>query len=176
MINKQNGKSKKKEKNVLRWYHFFCASLGCVYDVTMCASVNPFRTAVPFWGQTTQSSSSLSPKRDCGPKRVNSFLYDVCTLFLATATGVSYVTAPWTQTAQFFCLTPASRWTQVYGKNNLVPSRRLREDGCEWVFLFSFVVFLCVGVSLNTKLSGSHLLEEKTLGNWRRVHHNGRNR
>ena len=25
----------------------------------------PFRTAVPFWGQTTQISSSLSPKRDC---------------------------------------------------------------------------------------------------------------
>ena len=33
--------------------------------------VNPFRTAVPFWGQTTQISSSLSPKRDSGSKRVN---------------------------------------------------------------------------------------------------------
>ena len=33
--------------------------------------VNPLRTAVPFWGQTTQISSSLSPKRDCGPKGVN---------------------------------------------------------------------------------------------------------
>ena len=31
--------------------------------------LNPFRTAVPFWGQSTQSSSSLSPKRDCGSKR-----------------------------------------------------------------------------------------------------------
>ena len=31
---------------------------------------NPFRTAVPFWGQTAQISSSLSPKRDCGPKWV----------------------------------------------------------------------------------------------------------
>ena len=30
------------------------------------ALVNPFRTAVPVWGQTTQTSSSLSPKRDCG--------------------------------------------------------------------------------------------------------------
>ena len=30
---------------------------------------NPFRTAVPFWGQTTQLSSSLSRQRDCGPKR-----------------------------------------------------------------------------------------------------------
>ena len=29
-----------------------------------------FRTAVPFWGRTTQISSSLSPKRDCGPKGV----------------------------------------------------------------------------------------------------------
>ena len=40
-------------------------------------SVNPFRTAVPFWGtavpfwgQTSQISSSLSPKRDCGAKGV----------------------------------------------------------------------------------------------------------
>ena len=27
---------------------------------------NPFRTAVPFWGLTTQIMSSLSPERDCG--------------------------------------------------------------------------------------------------------------
>ena len=33
--------------------------------------LNPFRPADPFWGQTTQFSSSLSPKRDCGSKRVN---------------------------------------------------------------------------------------------------------
>ena len=33
--------------------------------------IKPFRTAVPFWGQTTQILSSLSPKRDCGYKRVN---------------------------------------------------------------------------------------------------------
>ena len=31
---------------------------------------NPFRTAVPFLGQTTQISSRLSPKRDCGTKGV----------------------------------------------------------------------------------------------------------
>ena len=30
-----------------------------------------FRTAVPFWGQATQMLSSLSPKRDCGSKRVD---------------------------------------------------------------------------------------------------------
>ena len=33
-------------------------------------TINPFRTAVPFWGQTIQISSSLSPKRDWGPKGV----------------------------------------------------------------------------------------------------------
>ena len=33
--------------------------------------VNPFRTAVPFWGQTTLILSKLSPKRDCGPKRAS---------------------------------------------------------------------------------------------------------
>ena len=32
--------------------------------------VNPFRTAVPFWGQPSQILSTLSPKRDCGSKRV----------------------------------------------------------------------------------------------------------
>ena len=31
---------------------------------------NPIRTAVPFWGQTGQILSNLSPKRDCSPKRV----------------------------------------------------------------------------------------------------------
>ena len=30
-----------------------------------------FRTAVPFWGQNTWNYSSLSPKRDCSPIRVN---------------------------------------------------------------------------------------------------------
>ena len=32
--------------------------------------LNPVRTAVPFWGQTTQIISDLSPKRDCGPQRL----------------------------------------------------------------------------------------------------------
>ena len=32
--------------------------------------LNPFRTAVSFWGQSIQKSSSLSPNRDCGSKRV----------------------------------------------------------------------------------------------------------
>ena len=32
--------------------------------------INPFRAAVPFWGQTTQNSTGVSPKRDCGSKRV----------------------------------------------------------------------------------------------------------
>ena len=37
----------------------------------MSTGFDPFRTAVPFWGQTTQILSSLPPKRDCSPKRVN---------------------------------------------------------------------------------------------------------
>ena len=36
-----------------------------------CELLNPFRAVVPFWGQTSQISSSLSPKRDCGFKGVN---------------------------------------------------------------------------------------------------------
>ena len=39
--------------------------------------VSPYRTAVSLWGQTSQFSSSLSPKRDCSPKRVNSTIYIV---------------------------------------------------------------------------------------------------
>ena len=31
---------------------------------------NPFRTAVPFGGRTTQRLSSLPVERDCNPKRV----------------------------------------------------------------------------------------------------------
>ena len=38
--------------------------------VKVFSTINPFRTAVPFWGQSSQFISSLSPKRDCGPKRV----------------------------------------------------------------------------------------------------------
>ena len=34
---------------------------------------NPFRTEVPFWRQTTQSPSSLSPKRDRSPKSFKNF-------------------------------------------------------------------------------------------------------
>ena len=33
-------------------------------------TLNPFRTAVPFTGQTTQTLSGVSPKRDCGSKGV----------------------------------------------------------------------------------------------------------
>ena len=46
-------------------------SLGVVYY---------FRTAAPFWGQTSQILSSMSPKRDSGSKgvkRAGSFSYTV---------------------------------------------------------------------------------------------------
>ena len=33
--------------------------------------LDPFRSKVPFWRRTTQISFSLSPKRDCGPRKVN---------------------------------------------------------------------------------------------------------
>ena len=32
--------------------------------------LNPFTTAVPFWGQSARILSNLSPNRDCGSKRV----------------------------------------------------------------------------------------------------------
>ena len=43
-----------------------CSSEPIVFRIMF---LNPFRTAVPFWGQTTQILSILPPKRDCGPKR-----------------------------------------------------------------------------------------------------------
>ena len=43
-------------------------------------ALNPFRTAVPFWGQTTWKWSRVSPKRDCGSKRVNRRVYPVFVL------------------------------------------------------------------------------------------------
>ena len=41
--------------------------------------VNPFRTAVPFWGQPTQILSKLSPKRDCSSERVK--IVSACFVF-----------------------------------------------------------------------------------------------
>ena len=48
-----------------------CIAYSSRYSCT--GVVNPFRTAVPFWGQTTWNLTGLSPKRDCGSKRVNPF-------------------------------------------------------------------------------------------------------
>ena len=38
----------------------------------MRVGLTPFRTAAPFWGQSTWNLTGLSPLRDCGFKRVNS--------------------------------------------------------------------------------------------------------
>ena len=43
---------------------------GVAYRVITRLGLKPFRTvrsAVPFWGQTTQIVSKLSPKRNCSP-------------------------------------------------------------------------------------------------------------
>ena len=60
-------------------YRDSCASIPSLTYRDSCASIpqgtrgkeliNPFRTAALFWGQTSQFLGSLSPKRDCGPKR-----------------------------------------------------------------------------------------------------------
>ena len=49
--------------------------------------LNSFRTAVPFWGQTTQSSNSLPPKRDCGSKGVKGAPKERNSYLKAKATG-----------------------------------------------------------------------------------------
>ena len=52
---------------------WFCPKNGTAVGIER--SYNPFRTAVPFWGQTSQILSTFSPERDCGPKRVTAFSY-----------------------------------------------------------------------------------------------------
>ena len=40
--------------------------------------IDPFRTAVAFWGQITWNLSNLSPKRDCGSKIIPGRRYTLC--------------------------------------------------------------------------------------------------
>ena len=40
-----------------------------VYSTVAAVYLDPFRTAVPLWRQTTRNLNGLSPKRDCGAKR-----------------------------------------------------------------------------------------------------------
>ena len=47
-------------------------------------AIHPFRTSVPFWGQTSRISNSLSPKRDCGSKGVNSLFYTWYTIIVVS--------------------------------------------------------------------------------------------
>ena len=50
--------------------------------------INPFRTAVPFWGQSSQISSSFVPKRDSGSKGVKIIV--VCRTLRALA-KINYI-------------------------------------------------------------------------------------
>ena len=53
---------------------FYCIVPGRSYFIkTIQRSTLLKPQSVPFWGQTSQTSSSLSPKRDCGSKGVNPF-------------------------------------------------------------------------------------------------------
>ena len=49
--------------------------LTLTWYTTAVYSFNPFRTAVPIWTQTSQILNTLSPKRDCGPKRVKTIRF-----------------------------------------------------------------------------------------------------
>ena len=42
-------------------------AIGTVLGLQRGGGLTPFRTAVPFWGRSTQILSSFFPKRDCGP-------------------------------------------------------------------------------------------------------------
>ena len=47
-------------------------------ECTIILILTPSRTTVSFWGQTTQNSSSLSSKRDCGATRINTAVSSFC--------------------------------------------------------------------------------------------------
>ena len=52
--------------------YIFCQS-GMTFSGVWCRFFsNPSKAAVPLWGQSTPILGSLSPKRDCDPKRVSS--------------------------------------------------------------------------------------------------------
>ena len=70
--------------------------------------VNPFRTAVPFWGQTRQILSSLSPKRDCGRKRVNIAFFLPSLLLVPVLIPVSSGVAACRSFALLLCFALAS--------------------------------------------------------------------
>ena len=64
--------------NVRKWEGGECEGRVSLIPSTSAVALTPLHsTAVPFWGQTGQSPSSLSPKRDCGPKGGK----DLCLVF-----------------------------------------------------------------------------------------------
>ena len=70
---------------VIRFF-FRVLSYGALKEPRFLLALNPFRTAVPFWGQNSQILSNLSLKRDCSPKRV---MASACRSFLSRGTPVS---------------------------------------------------------------------------------------
>ena len=63
-----------------------CTTIAPVREVN---ALDPFGAAVPFWGQTTQILSSLSPTRDCGPKRVEGIYIYIYISIYPTADNLS---------------------------------------------------------------------------------------
>ena len=49
-----------------------CVSRGKISGVVL----NPFRTAVPVWGQSSQTVSTSSPERDCSPQSI--LVHNIC--------------------------------------------------------------------------------------------------
>ena len=84
--------------------------------------INPFRTAVSFWVQTAHISSSLSPKRDCGPRRVDHRLFFSLSPSRISDPGPhNRLSSPLSTTARAFTFI-ASR---LFSPSSLVDSRRV---------------------------------------------------
>ena len=65
--------------------------------------IDPFRTALPLWGQTSQIPSSLFQKRDCCPERSR----EACHLFKRGLLLILSLGLPWSVSA------PCITWTTL---------------------------------------------------------------
>ena len=89
--------------------------------VCVCSSyhINPFRTAVPFWGQSTWNLSGMSQQRDCGSKRVKPSCFYPPTSRTTSARADS-------STQQYLCARSSSLIIShnSVSRNNGIASRR----------------------------------------------------
>ena len=115
------------------WEGGYCSSSVCSVE-----EVNPFRTAVPFWGQTSQISSIFVPKRDCGSKGVNPPQVNI-SVKSGTAVTVPYVVSQKNRTRRLRTIAERAR----------ARNRNYKTSG------FPFICFVLHNMSDNPSMCGA---------------------